>query len=367
MAITERLGTVITIREILMTVAYFLTGGLRCKDVHRLYEKNGRSEGWQPAYIFYNLLFSPPMTLSADKLARIPLLKELGKLDPGLVADRRVDEALINDPDIFSDASFELIFAGRLGRREAQVDARFGIDEIVADARSRDERDAEEEFTKRVIRSLRRRDFFDGHPEGDLAASRLGFNHYDDFRWILSGENDNSRKVMIKNHLIAGLHTIQGLRLARGESALLHLVDPAFGRSTNHAAIIAKKIASKHLKLIPQSERWGDLGEVRAFPLSQAVDWIDREVVLLYVDADGEKTLYPMDLLTFDCIMRAASGYVPANFYAHDIRRIMNFLSLLAERSGEIEPDKIDVMVAGHMHSVVLEEGDVISVGGELI
>ena len=363
MAIMERLGTVITIREIVMTVAYLLTGGLRCKDVHNLHEESEREGAWQHEYMYYNLLFSPPATLGEDKLARIPLLKELRKVDPGLIADRGVDDKLINNRDTFPDSSFELLFRGQLGRRNVVIDARHGIDDILADASSREERQAEETFTRMVIRALRRRDFFDAD---DLDANRLGINYYEDFRWLLTGEGDNNRRVRIKNHLIAGLHTLQGLRLPRGDVGLLHLVDPAFGRSTNHAAIIAKKISPVNIKLVPESEGWGAKEGARSYPLRQAVDWIDR-VVLLTVDSGVELSKYRIDLLTFDCIMRAESGYLPATFYAHDIRRVTNFLGLIAEAGGQSGHDQIDVMIGGRMHSVILEEDDVISIGGVLI
>ncbi|UTP40560.1 hypothetical protein M9M90_05085 [Phenylobacterium sp. LH3H17] len=357
MALMERLGVVITIREILMTVAYVLTGGLKCEDVHQRFGR--QADGWQAEYMFYSLLFAGPRTLSRDRLARIPVLAEIAALDPGLVADRRVDERLINDADVFVDPGFELRFRRRIGGREALIDATHGIDEIIADARSGDERHTEAEFTREVIRNLRRRDFFEGAVNG-LEAARLGFSHYDDFRFLLSGESDNSRRVTIKNRLITGLHTIQGLRLPASGSTL-HLVDPAFGRSTSSAAIIARKIGSSQIRLLPQSEGW----EVRPddpYALRGAVDWIERAVLLTVDLGGGERRQHPLDLLSFDCIMRAASGYLPEAFYAHDIRRILNFLGLLAERSAHDSNDSISVMVGGALHTVTLEEGGVIGV-----
>jgi hypothetical protein len=366
MAIAERLGVVITIREILMTIAYLLTGGLRCEDVHRLHAASRGGRGWQFEYIFYNLLFHPPSTLGEDKLARIPLLKELRHLDAGSIADREIDEQLINDPDNFPDASFELFFDADPSGSIEPIDATNGIDEILADARNAQERQLEETFTRTVIRSLRRRDYFDNRKSGEVEARRLGIRHYDDFRWLLSGGGSNARKVQIKNQLISGLHTIQGLRLPKGEVPLLYLVDPAFGRSTNHAAIVARTISPVNIKLIPQAGGLAQSDDPNACRLVDTVDWIDR-AVLLSVETPKGPNSYPMDLLTFDCIMRAQSGYMPANFYAHDIRRAMNFLSLVAENGGEVDHDKIDVMVGGTMKPVVLEEGDLISIGGALI
>ena len=360
MAVTERLGTVITIREILMTVAYLITGGLRCGQVHVRHQTE--ADGWQHEFAFYSLLFSAPAQIGQDKIARIPVLSALRKLDPGLVSDRTVDERLINEPDAFSDAEFELVFTGGPANRPLTIDARNGIEEILTDARNRAEREDEASFTREVMRNLRRRDFFD-HGGSELQAHRLGLRFYDDFLWLVSDHADGPRRIKIKNKLIAGLHTIQGLRLPRGESNL-HLVDPAFGRTTNHAAIVAKKIPSSLLSLPAQSEAWEVSDAMRPYALFQAVDWIDRVVILSVRTKGVGVDNYPLDLLTFDCIMRAASGYLPDGFYGHDVRRTMNFLALLAERGGVGHEDTVDVIVRGRMHTVTLEEGDVIVVSG---
>jgi hypothetical protein len=106
------------------------------------------------------------------------------------------------------------------------------------------------------------------------------------------------------------------------------------------------------------------LKEKQLHAMEKVVDWIDRAILLTVEVTDLRTENYPMDLLTFDCIMRASSGYLPEAFYSHDVRRIMNFLGLLAERSIQNGQESIDVMVGGQMHTVVLEEGDVIVVSG---
>ncbi|WP_270933283.1 hypothetical protein [Falsiroseomonas oryzae] len=358
MALMERLGTVITIREILMALAYALTGGLRCRDVRA----DAHRQGWQHEYMFYSTLFFAPRSIGRDKLARIPVLKELAALDPGRLAERRVDERLINNPDGFKDAGCELLFTRRIGSRTITIDATRGIDDIVGEGRNSDERRAEAAFTRDVVSALRRRDFFEHSDGEDFEARRLGVSHYGDFQFLLSDENDVSRRVKIKNRLIAGLHTLQGLRLPSSE-ATLHLVDPAFGRSMGQAAIISRKISSNQIRLLRQSDGWRLVaGEPHA--LRNAVDWIERSILLLVELGDGVQRQHALDLLAFDCVMRAAAGYLPETFYAPDIRRILNFLGLLAERSRQDAHDSISIMVHGALHTVALEEGGVIVVGG---
>lgn len=357
-AAVERLGTVITIREILMTIAYLLTGSLTCKDVHER-----KKNGWQNEYMFYSLIFSPPRNLSPDQLARIPVLSSFWGLDPGNASFRQIDERLINEEKIFSDAGIELTFTSKVGQNEISVDATKGIDEIIGNPRSGKERAGEAKFIRNVVKNLRRRDFFDDKEgELDFEARRLGIDHYQDFRWLLSGDEDMSRRVRIKNTLIQGLHTIQGLRLPGSETALI-LVDPAFGRTTNHAAIVALKIPSNELKLLSQSDAWIFAKKQQKYSLPEAVDWLEREIILS-IQIQEEIYTYPLNLLVFDCILRASSGYLPEAFYAHDIRKIINFLGLIADKGRQGDPSGIDIVIGGSMRSVTLEEGEVIMVSG---
>jgi hypothetical protein len=71
----------------------------------------------------------------------------------------------------------------------------------------------------------------------------------------------------------------------------------------------------------------------------------------------------PLDLLSFECVARAASGYVSEDFYANEIRRIRMFLGQLAERARE-ESAQITIFMRGQLQNVSLDE-DVIQVGGE--
>ena len=72
------------------------------------------------------------------------------------------------------------------------IDASNGIDEIIGNPRNKKDREVESSFIKDVVRSLRRRDFFDNTYE-EFDASRLGFSSYGEFSWLL--------KVKIPNPL----------------------------------------------------------------------------------------------------------------------------------------------------------------------
>tara|TARA_B100000686_G_scaffold295697_1_gene326776 strand:+ start:1145 stop:2980 length:1836 start_codon:yes stop_codon:yes gene_type:complete len=359
-ALIERLGVVVTIREALMAVSYLLTGGLTCKSVHQKKER----KAWQHEYIFYNLIFQPPKNLGKEKVDPIPVLKEFRYLDPGKISLKEVDDRLINKDETLGESQIELFFQKRIGNENISIDAgTSGIDEIIGNPKNKEQRNTEGKFVKEVIRDLRRRDYFNlDNPEEK--ARHIGFDYYGDFLYLLSLEDGPKRKIEIKNKLVRGLHTIQGIRAPADSS--LNIVDAAFGRSTNHAAIISQKIPSNKINLYSQSEVWKRNGHSSDSDLlSQATDWIDREVILnIYLDEDRKKFVeLPLNLSLFDCIMRASGGYLPPIFYNNDIRRVFYFLGTLGRECRHDENSSIDVIVEGKNRIITLEDGGVIQVG----
>lgn len=358
-AATERLGTVMTIRELLMTLAYLITGGLHCKDVHA----KGNQKGWQHRHIFYNSLFEPPPGVKRDSLERIPVLAVVGRFDPGLASDRTLDDLLINAGGRFEAGSLDLCF--RLKSTDQPVDGAEGIETILGESSTTSERAREAQDVLLVTRALRRRDYFDAPDQAEIPLfKRLGFESCDDFLWILQDNADPKRRTEIKNRLIAGLHTIQGLRIPVGESAL-HLVDPAFGRSTREAAIIARKIPGNLISLLSQSRAWGLDKEKRLASLQDSVDWIERCVVIR-VNGSGDPVDLPLNLLAFESIFRAAGGCLPRDFYAHEIRRVLNSLGRIAERESGNNGSEINLFLKGRSYTVSIEEGNIIQISGGL-
>jgi hypothetical protein len=141
---------------------------------------------------------------------------------------------------------------------------------------------------------------------------------------------------------------------------MLHLVDPAFGRASVDAAIIARRLPTSALTLIPSGEAW--MREHRAWPIEKSVDWIDRFIVLRVEDASGDLADLQLDLLAFECLARAASGLVSEDFYASQLRRVRSFLGTLADRGKAGEP-QVSLFINGAVQNVSLDMG-VVQVGG---
>ncbi|UES52174.1 ATP-binding protein [Roseibium aggregatum] len=356
-ATLERVGYVITIRDMLMAFAYLLTGGLKCLDVHRMQRR--RKKGWQQAYAFYNLAFEAPETLSREQLKRLPLMQQLSKLDPGRRAIREIDERIVNQQEIFAHGQLDLQFPAPSTSSENLIDAADGIDEIIGDPRNKKQRADEAENVTRVVRALRRRAYIDGIGGDTLDMVHLGLPHGMDFLAIVNDQMDVPKRTLLKKRVIAGLHHIQGLQFSE-QTPTLHLVDPAFGRSMSGTAILATRINPANVDLIRLSEKWGASDAV-AHHVKASVDWIDRHVVLRIMDQQSAEHDLLLDLMTFDCILRAAAGHVPTKFYEHDIRRVASFLGRIAQ-SVHANSDQINLIRDGRSQTISID-GSTIQVG----
>ncbi|MDL5030965.1 hypothetical protein QRD43_03520 [Pelomonas sp. APW6] len=360
--VLERLGHVVTIREMLMLAAYLITGGLTCSDVDRRLASGNHTKGWQHAWAFYNLLFQAPPNLPVDRADKgIPLLAALRRLDAGAVAVRRVDERILNRGEVFEPDQLDLQFLAGSSNRVALVDAALGIDDFNGNPQTRADLVREAETTGLAVAALRRRAFFDDIDGGDSVMLKLGFKFGDMFLKVLEGQLPPQDRVRVKNTMIAGLHSIQGLRIGRAET-MLYLVDPAFGKASADAAIVARQVPSSRINLHPAKAAWLGGQDDRWF-MPRSVDWIDRSVILRVDERLGSLKDLQLDLLSFECIGRAASGYVSEEFYANEIRRVRTFLGQLAEGATE-ESAQITVFTRGQLQNVSLDQG-VIQVGGE--
>lgn len=360
-ATVERLGGVVTVREALMSVAYLLTGGLVCENVHEKCRTN-KTDGWQHEYAFYNLIFSRPSTIPLDRLVKgIPVLGNLLKLDPGKRAIREVDDRLLNEANVFEhnelDLNFRLLFDGRY----KNIDAANGIDEINTNPTNKKERNQEAEQIGKVITALRRRAFFDDDASHGTLLERLGFKFGDVFSEILNGNLTSQKTIQYKGQLLAGLHMIQGVRLAL-RANFLYLVDPAFGRATSDAAIISRQIPSNQIQMIPMRDGWSLGSDQVDHSLVSSVNWIDRHIIVRFEGGSGSYDDLVLDLMAFECVLKAGTGYVAEEFYSHDLQRIRNFLARIAEK-GRSEDGQINLFIAGQIFSVSLDE-DIIQVNG---
>ena len=354
-AVVERQGHVITLREALMAVAYFVTGGLTCENVKNKCIKL-KKDGWQNEYIFYNLLFVKPSSIPNDLLVNgIPVISHLMKLDPGKLGIREVDDKIVNEANVYAPGQLDLKFLIQMGGAEDKViDGANGVDDINSNPTNKKERDRESEVTNKVVSSLRRKTFFDDQLSFESLPKRLGFSYGNIFTDILKENFIGIKIIQYKGLLLLGLHMIQGLRLASKPSSL-YLVDPAFGRATDDASIISREIPSTKIEIIPMRLTWKLESEDKHSSLVSSVNWIDRHIIIRFKNSDTDYDDLILDLMAFECVLKAAAGYIAEEFYSHDLKRIRNFLAKIAGKN-ERNEDQISLFMAGTIHSISIDE-----------
>lgn len=323
--IAEETGYVLTYRETLVFVAYLITGGLTCKEVAR-FHSDGRRRDRLMQYGLLDLLFDS--SLSEDQSETLRVLQRIKRLDPGRIALRPVDERLHR----------ELEAQGRLG---AGV---FG--DGSAQPKSKRDIDREVDEYRALVRNARRRAWLkssevDGEQLKVSRSERLGLRNHGVFRDLQEGPAKKDL-VAILRRLVKGLHTIQGAVNVDSKSSL-HLVDPGFGRSGNHSAIIARSLRTLDLELWTESHWWRERRAEGIPPLLESVEWIDRRILL--VDRAEEKVLLSLDLAAFEFVLGAENGIVMREFNAADRRRILSRLALHAEQGRRDVPGEIRVLL----------------------
>lgn len=336
--IAEESGYVLTYRETLVLVAYIVTGNLSCEQVEELHRNKRKAEKLRE-YRLLRLLFEHG--LSDDELEVLGILRAVSRLDPGHVALRPVDERLHRDLEESGDLGSSL----------------FGLDS--RNLHQRAELDREERDHQERLRRSRRSAWLGckSRQDGVTRSERLGLRHHDDFRRLHVGAEVPEVLEVIRR-LVRGLHTIQGASGAKTISTL-HLVDPAFGRSGSHSAVIARSIKINHLDLWTESKWWRELQEGGAPPILDSVEWLDRSVLLVH--RPSREVLLRLDLSTFEFVMNAANGVVMREFHSPERRRILRALARHAEHDDADSTGEVRVLLESGEGELTIERDQTIA------
>ena len=337
----EQTGYVLTIRETLILAAYLITGGATCDAVHQMHRRNASAQMRDLKLV--QLLFD--RALSDREATQLGVLQRIRRYDPGVLPHRDVDEQAIRD----------LEDEDRLGQH-----AWFGS----AAGQTRRQKREEARGLRQEVRTKRRESYFEAPRPGRAGmldrARRTGLYHYPEFDHVQGEDEDPKGMRGLIERVVHGLHVIQGIRPS--DRSHLHLVDPAFSRSSSHTSVIALRIPKRDLWLWGLHEFWRHRDAEHEVRLVDAVDWLDRSVCLCE-GKESPKELISLDLLQFEFVLRAADGVAFSRFHAADRRRILSLLAEIAEAS-ESGDDEIRFVMADTVKRIVLERDGTIEVHG---
>ncbi|SDP61415.1 hypothetical protein [Desulforhopalus singaporensis] len=353
----ELFGQTITVREMLIVLAYIVTGHLDCSKVHERFNKQ-KKQGWQSEFAFYHNVFAE--NLQESQLDKVPLLRCFRKFDPSRIARREVDDRFILGFDIDTKQS-DLFF---IYKDDCYNALEQGTGLLVTSSGS--EAGSEEaDLMLQAIKRLRRRDFFDLWTLESLSevqelkerAKRIGYSSLADMVWLTtrSKDEDKQRLVRIKNDIVAGLHAIQGLSPWNEKTNLL-VTHPAFARLQRKVNLINGTVTADKIKFLKRCEVWErKLASDRLglIGVDDTVDYIEREVVLSVEDEE-----LPLNLERFEYLRKAGLGYLSRVFFQTDIRRILNFLAKVAVKiEQKDDSNNIIISTPEKQYQLAISEG----------
>jgi hypothetical protein len=333
-ATAERSGAVVTTRQALAAIAHAVTGGLQCSDVHRRRQRGFEDTSWQHRHLFHQALFADK--LSRSQRAHVPAIDGLRRLDPGAVALRSVDDTLEptdGDPP-FLPAVPALDEGTPRSRREAQ---------------------RESETLRQLMRFLRRREFFEPTSSA-TRLERMGLQAGEAFQAAVEAAGTDA--VTTRDRLLRGLEAVQGVHRA-GQPPDFLLLDPAFVTHRSRAAVVAKRVQSRGVRVVSQTEHWR-IARGSTPELTEAMDWLDR-VVYLRIENGQPGVALPIDLLRFELLYRWAAGLSSRSHYEAEIRHLSGALSTLVP-VGDVG-DEITVLVGGERRTLTIDVGEQIRSG----
>jgi hypothetical protein len=325
----ERTGVVITIRELLVTVAYALTGGLQCGDVHTRVEARPVDRSWQWRHLFFHTVFGEMSRLEETSPGlRVPPAME--RLDPGRFADRRIDECLEVD-------------GGDVGFRPHDPTG----DDIGTDWRETSAKQARLEQLV-LTRFLRRRAFFDD--DVPPAPPRVGLRFGAEFDSIVDGGSAAEIRT-IRDRLVRGVAAVQGLVVTGARPSSMPIVEPAVAGRGHGVAILDRDIRLAAVEVMTLSDAWRRALE-RDPELPRVVDWTERSIAVVIENSQ----IIEMDLRTFELVCAASEGLDLGTADPGVARRLLLQLAALAGAGDETE--RITVIEPGRRWQIDLDIGD---------
>lgn len=325
--VLEHLGVHVTIRDMLIHLAYTITGGLYCADVV------GQSPlHWEPhRYVYYQNVWGE----AADEHFRrkAAVIRHLRRLNVGERSVFEVDDFIINgrpnDPD--AQAEHERLFAPALdvgGQRFAQDRRAYLYGGAAAP------KPEEEHPLMRWLPHCRRKLFFEG--QDTAAADRLfPFQHLPDYFRLIGGEP--ALLSHYRREIILGLNrAFSGLYLTDAEA--LYVTSQYAHAVEQPVPLVRVKIPADGVALQPAPAQ------------SEAFDRDLTTLRLVIYPPPGVRTepvAWPVDLLRFEYLLRRARGSTPdilADECELSIRQLKD--TLLARFAVEQQPGRIDFFAA---------------------
>lgn len=338
-SILEHLGMHVTIRDMLIHLAYTLTGGLKCEDIIKQSQSPGSE--WQPhRYVYYENIWGENASKTFNSKASV--INYLGRLNVGKTSVFEVDDFIINGhptneefqreyQHIFSPGQLDL--GDKLFVQERNAYLQGGASS------------PKPEQEHRLIEWLprcRRKLFFEWKNTG-ATDCLLSFTYLPDYFRLINGRS-TLRSHFVRDVILGLNRAFSGLYLTETNS--LYVTSQYANVTEQPVPIVKVQIASDYIDLIvnPQTE-------------TEVLD----SATMLFLDIPApprvraEPIKFPINLLFFEYLMwrsRGGTSNVLATECELAIRRLKD--ELLAKFvSKEVDPDQVRFFAVNRNHYIL--------------
>lgn len=283
--------THMTMRELLIQLAYVQIGGLSCEDIH---DAKGENLQEQSRKVYYENLFGH--SASTDFFEKIPGFTEIKKFDPGLLSNSKVDDFIFNG-DLSGDESakeHERLFG-------VNIDTEYGyFKQELHQYRSlyQTEENLGATLADKWLPRLRRKYYFETQFNLPFAASNeksmIAYKYRQDFLQILRNENVDP---ITQKSLIRGLNHYFAKQIVYSPTNALFVV--------NENLFIYRIIEFSSFKWLVEKK-------------DKDLDYAASSIC---VEVDGVNL--KINLLLFEYLMRLANGGLP-HILSDDVEILIN-------------------------------------------
>lgn len=204
-----------TMRELLIQLAYVHLGGLNCKDIH---EANSEELRKQSNKVYYQNLFG--VNIDADMFNDIPGITEIKKFDPGRSSHSTIDDFIMNG-DLADESVVELHHS----LYGTQIDTDFGYFTILMNKYRTNkelEIDLKENITNFWLPRLRRKYFFEAKHKGYQGEKLLPFKYRRGY--IQNIEQQKEISLEMREKIVQGLNNYFSKQLVYSPENALYVV-----------------------------------------------------------------------------------------------------------------------------------------------
>lgn len=295
----DTLDVHMTMRELLIQLAYVHLGGLNCRDIHKV---NASGLIYHADKVYYQNLYG--LNIELDVFNEIPGVNEIRKFDPGKFSNSVIDDFILNGD--LAEPEVEKVHKELFGN---EIDTNYGYykkDFHYYRVDKNNNQQVIEEIVEKWLPRLRRKYFFEAEHRGYKGENLIPYKTRKEFIQILS-KKENSFSLTLKQKIVQGLNNYFANNLVFSPEHTLYVV--------SEKLYVYRTISFSNIKWIIEDDQLE----------------FDRASSCIYIDINNVKL--KLDFSVFEYLCRLAEGGLRHILHDDVEIRLQNFKNQLIAKA----------------------------------